>query len=153
MPDYFDCGTANGDPTGRVMPAGFPEPAQQAVIPAVVQEKLTQIDSGKKLEAVKLWKPADPDHPLYGRVFIMDGQHRFVAACIKGLMLEVIYKKFGTAGYTNGWVTTSLVETTPAKETLRAQVAAAQANWPSAEPARSVKEIILKKNMEGMQLL
>jgi hypothetical protein len=146
MPEYFDCSNANGDPTGRVMPPGFPEPAQQAVIPSVVAEKVDQIKKGEKVAPVKLWRPDDPDHPLAGRVFIMDGQHRFVAACILGVTLEVEYKKFGIPGYTNGWVMTARTDTKPAKEVLREQVAKTQSKWSGVEYA--TKRLVIDGNIE-----
>lgn len=127
----FDCSIAKGDPTGKPMPKGFPEPAQKEVIRSVITEKLEAIKSGKASDPVKLWAPIDKDHPLAGRIFIMDGQHRFVAACILKAKIDVIYKKFGAAGYNEGWVSTQYVEIKPAKEKIQTQIAKTQSKWPS----------------------
>ena len=147
----FDCSITKGNPTGRVMEPGFPEPAQKEVIAAVVEEKIAQIKRGELVKPIALWTPSDPDHPEYRRVFIMDGQHRFVAACILGTSIEVTYKKFGIPGFLLGWVSTQNVDIKPAKEVLREQIAKVQAVWPSSKS--EVKNIIIDKNIQSISKL
>ena len=52
----FDCGKTGGDPTGKDMSGieGIPYPAQEEVIPSVVQEKLALLDAGTKF-TIKVW--------------------------------------------------------------------------------------------------
>ena len=112
--DYFDCATLNGDPTGRSVPSstGIPQPAQAEVIPSVVAEKIAEIKSGKEL-SINVWKSAT------GEVYILDGQHRFVACCIEKVRIKLNWKKVGFPAFRNGWIATKAANIVPAKERLR----------------------------------
>lgn len=112
--DYFDCATVNGDPTGRTFPAskGIPQPAQTEVIPSVVAEKRAQIQSGAEL-SINVWKSST------GEVYILDGQHRFVACCIEGKRIRLNWKIVGFPAYRNGSGATRYADITPAKERIK----------------------------------
>lgn len=112
--DYFDCSTIGYDPTGKTLSVatGIPQPAQQAVIPAVVQEKRTQIQSGVEL-SINVWKDS------MGVVYILDGQHRFVASCIEKKKIKLNWKKVGFPGFRNGWAATRYEQVVPAKERIK----------------------------------
>ena len=122
MPVYFDCAAAGGDPTGRDMSSkgdDFPLPAQQAVIKKVVDEKIAEIESGTELK-IKTWRS-----PVTNKRHILDGQHRFVACCIKGVRIELEEKKFGIAPTQCTWRETAYAAVEPAKEMLARNVARA----------------------------
>jgi hypothetical protein len=115
----FDCAVANGDPTGKNMSSieGFPYPAQQAVIPAVINEKLRLLDNPKTKFTIKVWQS-----PQTKKWHILDGQHSFVATCIRKKSITFEVKKFGAVPYAGGWETTKYVVTTPAKDVISGQI-------------------------------
>ena len=112
--EYFDCATVGGDPTGRTIPVatGIPQPAQAEVIPSVVAEKQAKLQSGAEL-SINVWRSAT------GEVYILDGQHRFVACCIEKRKIRLNWKKVGFPAYRNGWGSTRYTKITPAKERLK----------------------------------
>ena len=112
--DYFDCASIGYDPTGKSLAtnSGIPQPAQQAVIPSVVAEKRAQIRSGTEL-SINVWKNS------MGVIYILDGQHRFVAACIEKKKIKLNWKKVGFPGFRNGWGATKHEQVIPAKERLK----------------------------------
>ncbi|MEG6138950.1 hypothetical protein [Enterobacter kobei] len=112
--EYFDCDIVGGDPTGRTIRSttGIPQPAQAEVIPSVVAEKQAQLKSGTEL-SINVWRsPA-------GEVYILDGQHRFVACCIEKTKIRLNWKQVGFPAYRNGWGATRYANITPAKERLK----------------------------------
>lgn len=112
--DYFDCALIGCDPTGKALATNtsIPQPAQQTVIPSVVIEKRAQIQRGVEL-SINVWKD------VMGVIYILDGQHRFVAACIERKKIKLNWKKVGFPGFRGGWRATKHEEVIPAKERLK----------------------------------
>ena len=122
-PTRYNCSIAKGDPTGRVDVEeieGFPMPAQEAVIPYVIDQKLSELENGG-IYTIDVW------HSSEGTVHILDGQHRFVASCIKGIEINLNWKKYGTRPYAFGWSKTKRhQDVKAAKDMLRIKKTSSQ---------------------------
>ncbi|MCT2385798.1 hypothetical protein [Erwinia pyrifoliae] len=112
----FDTALLKGNPVGLDIDLNYPLPAQEEVFKSVIQEKLLQIEAGEKLKKIDVWY-----NPRTGRIHILDGQHRFLAAAEKSMPIELNWKKLGFPPFQRTWKDTYYSNVTPAKEVLKNQ--------------------------------
>ncbi|WP_440862532.1 RHS repeat-associated core domain-containing protein [Symbiopectobacterium purcellii] len=105
-----------GNPVGRDIKLNYPLPAQAEAFKSVIQEKILQIEAGEKLKKIDVWH-----NPQTGRIHILDGQHRFLAAAEKGIDIELNWKKLGFPPFQGTWRDTFYSNKTPAKEVIKNQ--------------------------------
>lgn len=116
--NIFNTTELNGSPVGRELNTPHPLPAQAEVFRSVVDEKVSQLLAGKELKAIDVWKS-----PQTGKVHILDGQHRFIAAAQQGAPIKLNWKKFGfPPNQLSSWRDTFFSDKIPAKELLRMQI-------------------------------
>jgi hypothetical protein len=107
-----------GDPTGKdvdiILPDGAEKllPAQKETILTVLAEKVTDLEKGATY-SIEVWKSPQGD------VYIQDGQHRFIGACVAGKEITLLFKKLGAKTFDGKWKDTAHSKATPAKEILK----------------------------------
>ncbi|MEH4929763.1 hypothetical protein [Enterobacter cloacae] len=113
----FNTSPLGGNPVGRTLNVPHPLPAQASVFQSVINEKVEQLRSGKELKAIDVWK-----NPQTGKVHILDGQHRFIAAAQEGVEIKLNWKKFGFPPNQLSWKETFYSNDTPAKNIIKSQI-------------------------------
>ena len=106
-----------GDIVGKCnMPEDFPDirPAQEAVIPYVLEQKMHYVNASSKPIIIDVWQ-----NPKNKAIYIQDGQHRFVAACLLGKSVVLKFKKMGFPAFNGNWENTRYVDTVAAKDRMK----------------------------------
>ncbi len=109
--DTFDTAPLGGNPVGRNLTVEHPLPAQREVLEAAIEQKVKLIKSGVELTPIAVWKDERT-----GKVHILDGQHRFVAAAQEGATIKLEWKKFGFPPNQLSWKDTIYSNDRPAKK-------------------------------------
>lgn len=109
--------TGIGDIVSRSnMPEDFPDirPAQKAVIPYVLEQKKLYLNASSKPIIIDVWQ-----NPKNKALYIQDGQHRFVAACLLGKQIVLKLKKMGFPAFKGLWEHTKYVDIISARDRIR----------------------------------
>ncbi|MCX4025920.1 hypothetical protein H0A36_18985 [Endozoicomonas sp. SM1973] len=98
------------------LPEDFPDirPAQEAVIPYVLEQKKHYLNASTKPIIIDVWQ-----NPRNKALYIQDGQHRFVAACILGKQVLLRLKKMGFSAFNGSWGQTKYIDTLAAKDRIK----------------------------------
>ncbi|MDE1464546.1 hypothetical protein [Spartinivicinus poritis] len=99
------------------LPEDFPDirPAQEAVIPYVLEQKKHYLNASTKPIIIDVWQ-----NPRNKALYIQDGQHRFVTACILGKQILLRLKKMGFSAFNGSWEQTKYINTLAAKDRIKA---------------------------------
>ncbi|AXB31851.1 hypothetical protein DSB67_10005 [Vibrio campbellii] len=108
------CYNGKGPVGKRVLDDSIPLPAQPEVFPSIIDEKIAIVRQADEPVSITGWRA-----PKTGRIHILDGQHRFIAASKLGIPVEVKLKKFGTVPTQVDWGNTNYSNGTPAKYKLK----------------------------------
>lgn len=113
--ETFDwCFNGKG-PIGKVVADNkIPLPAQPEVFQSIIDEKVSIVRQADEPILISGWRS-----PQTGRIHILDGQHRFIAAAKLGIPVEVKIKKFGTVPTQVDWSGTKFSQSTPAKHKIK----------------------------------
>ncbi|TKE88180.1 hypothetical protein FCV53_23320 [Vibrio sp. F12] len=113
--ETFDwCFNGKG-PVGKVVSDNkIPLPAQPEVFQSIIDEKVSIVRQADEPILISGWRS-----PQTGRIHILDGQHRFIAAAKLGIPVEVKIKKFGTVPTQVDWSGTKFSQSTPAKHKIK----------------------------------
>ncbi|MER2471738.1 hypothetical protein [Photorhabdus laumondii] len=107
----YDTSILKGSPVGRRdIGNSAPLPAQAEVFQKVVDEKIANFKTKGNLISIVVWH-----NSRTGLTHIMDGQHRFIAACILGVPVNLTWKKFGIPPNQIDWGGTKFSDGIPAK--------------------------------------
>ncbi|WP_163835378.1 ParB N-terminal domain-containing protein [Spartinivicinus ruber] len=109
--------TGVGDVVARTtLPEDFPDikPAQEAVIPYVLEQKKHYLNGSTKPIIIDVWQ-----NPKDKALYIQDGQHRFVAACLLGKQIILRLKKIGFPAFNGSWDQTRYIDTLAAKDRIK----------------------------------
>ncbi|AHG18799.1 hypothetical protein Z042_03640 [Chania multitudinisentens RB-25] len=111
----FNTDILKGDPIGRRdIGLNVPLPAQPEAFKKVVTEKVEQFKKNGVAMTIDVWKDQQS-----GLTYIMDGQHRFIAAAVLGMPVNLNWKKLGIRPSQVDWGGTKYIEGVPAKDKIK----------------------------------